>query len=59
MGLKSIHDAGGWGIAQDQASSTVWGMPKTAVQGGGTDEVLPLTGISGRLTALLEERRRR
>lgn len=59
MGLKSIHDAGGWGIAQDQASSTVWGMPKTAVQGGGSDEVLPLTGIASRITALLEERRRR
>jgi two-component system chemotaxis response regulator CheB len=58
MGLKSIHDAGGWGIAQDQASSTVWGMPKTAVQGGGADEVLALTSIAGRLTGLLEQRRR-
>jgi two-component system chemotaxis response regulator CheB len=58
MGLKAIHDAGGWGIAQDQASSTVWGMPKSAVQGGGADEVLPLSGISARLTGLLDQRRR-
>lgn len=58
MGLKAIHDAGGWGIAQDQASSTVWGMPKSAVQGGGADEVLPLSGIAARLTGLLNQRRR-
>jgi chemotaxis response regulator CheB len=33
-------------------------MPKTAVQGGGADEVLALTSIAGRLTGLLEQRRR-
>ncbi|HKV76308.1 MAG TPA: chemotaxis-specific protein-glutamate methyltransferase CheB [Gemmatimonadales bacterium] len=58
MGLKSIHDAGGFGIAQDQASSTVWGMPKSAVQGGGANEVLPLAGIAPRITALMEQRKR-
>jgi len=58
VGLRGLHDAGGTGIAQDQGSSTVFGMPRSAVQGGGADLVLPLAEIAPRVTALLQERRR-
>ncbi len=58
IGLRAIHDAGGYGIAQDQASATVWGMPRAAAQGGGADQVLPLNEIAPRITALLQHWRR-
>jgi two-component system, chemotaxis family, protein-glutamate methylesterase/glutaminase len=58
IGLRAIHDAGGYGIAQDQASATVWGMPKAAAQGGGADQVLSLNEIAPRITALLQHGRR-
>jgi two-component system chemotaxis response regulator CheB len=53
IGLRAMHDAGGIGIAQDRESSTIFGMPNAAAQGGGADEVLPLTRIAGRVTELL------
>ena len=49
-GLRAIHDAGGWGIAQDEETSTVYGMPKAADREGGVDQVLPISAIGGRAT---------
>ena len=57
MGLRAIHDAGGIGIAQDQASATIYGMPKAAVQGGGADHVLPLARIAPRVLEFLLAKR--
>jgi two-component system chemotaxis response regulator CheB len=45
-GMKEMHDAGAPTIAQDEASSVVWGMPGEAVRGGGVDQVLPLAAIA-------------
>ncbi|MGH7704055.1 MAG: chemotaxis-specific protein-glutamate methyltransferase CheB [Gemmatimonadales bacterium] len=56
MGLRAIHDAGGTGIAQDRETSTIFGMPNAALQGGGADEVLGLTRIAPRVTELLRRR---
>jgi len=52
-GLRSLHDAGGIGIAQDRSTSTVYGMPSAALQAGGADYVLPLDQIAPRLAELL------
>jgi two-component system chemotaxis response regulator CheB len=49
-GLLAIHDAGGWGIAQDEETSTVYGMPKAAEREGGVDQVLPISAIGNRAT---------
>ena len=46
-GLKEMHDAGAWTLAQDEASCVVYGMPKEAVKLGGVDRVLPLKDIPG------------
>ena len=53
LGLKAMHDAGAWTIAQDQASCVVFGMPREAIAVGATDEVLPLDQIAPRLVAQL------
>jgi two-component system chemotaxis response regulator CheB len=45
-GLKEMHEAGAATLAQDEASSVVWGMPGAAVRCGAVDEVLPLDRMS-------------
>lgn len=45
-GLKEMRDAGAPTIAQDEASSVVWGMPGEAVKRGGAASVLPLGDIA-------------
>lgn len=44
-GMKAIRDNGGRTIAQNEATCTVFGMPKVAIQEGGVDKVLPLSKI--------------
>ena len=41
-------------LAQDEASSVVWGMPGAVVQAGLADEVLPLDRIAGAITSRLK-----
>ena len=48
-GATAIRDAGGRVMAQDEATSVVWGMPGAVVHHGVTDTVLPLAGIAGEL----------
>jgi two-component system, chemotaxis family, protein-glutamate methylesterase/glutaminase len=45
-GLGPLKRAGGFVIAQDEASSVVWGMPGSAVAAGLVDAVLPLGDIA-------------
>ncbi|MCG5500323.1 protein-glutamate methylesterase/protein-glutamine glutaminase [Ectothiorhodospira lacustris] len=49
QGLKELHDAGVFTIAQDEATSVVWGMPGEAVKRGGASRVLPLQEIAAAL----------
>lgn len=50
-GLLAIHRAGGLTLAQDEASSVVYGMPREAALLGAAQKVIPLHQFS---TALLE-----
>jgi two-component system chemotaxis response regulator CheB len=51
-GGRQIVAAGGNVIAQDEASSVVWGMPGAAVQDGICAAVLPLQQIAPKLVRL-------
>jgi two-component system chemotaxis response regulator CheB len=44
-GLLEMRQAGAATIAQDEASSVVFGMPRAAIERGAVDEVLPLAAI--------------
>jgi len=52
-GMASIAAAGGITIAQDEASSVVYGMPKQAVELGAVQHILPLEQIAPALDAIL------
>lgn len=57
-GLLRIRTAGGFTIAQDEATSVVYGMPREAVLLGAAEHVLPLSGIGpavARLAAMDED----
>jgi len=49
----SLFRAGAFTIAQDEASSVVWGRPGAAVALGAATEVLALDRIAGRLVEVL------
>jgi two-component system chemotaxis response regulator CheB len=51
-GLREMLDAGAATVAQDEASSVVWGMPGAAVRHGGVRQVLPLDRIAEALLRL-------
>ena len=51
-GLKEMLDAGAGTVAQDEASSVVWGMPGAAVRHGGVREVVPLDRVAEALLRL-------
>jgi two-component system chemotaxis response regulator CheB len=51
-GGKAIVDAGGSVIAQDEATSVVWGMPGAAAQSGICAAVLPLDQIGPKLVRI-------
>jgi two-component system chemotaxis response regulator CheB len=52
-GTTRIIEAGGAAIAQDEASSVVWGMPGAIAQAGLCHAVLPLPKIAPRLLEML------
>jgi len=54
-GLLALRHAGALTIAQDEASSVVFGMPGEAVEMGAVDRVLPLDQIAAALTAVAFE----
>lgn len=51
-GLLDIRRAGGFTIAQDEASSVVYGMPREAAIIGAAQKILPLAEIGPALAAL-------
>ena len=47
-GLRHIQEVGGWTVAQDEATSVIWGMPRSAAPYA--TEVLPLDAIADAIT---------
>lgn len=45
-GMKEMHDAGAFNIAQDEATCIVYGMPAEAVKAGAVDTIVPLQNIA-------------
>jgi two-component system chemotaxis response regulator CheB len=56
QGLLEMHRAGSYNIAQDEATSVVYGMPKVAWEAGGIDKVLPLGDIAQHLIREFQKR---
>lgn len=44
-GMQYLKSKGGVTLVQDEATSTIYGMPKACVEGGVADEVMPLQDI--------------
>jgi two-component system chemotaxis response regulator CheB len=54
-GMLTIRRSGGYTIAQDEASSAIFGMPRAAIQLGAAIEVLPSSQIAARLVEVLAD----
>jgi two-component system chemotaxis response regulator CheB len=52
LGCRVIRDHGGSVLAQDQATSTVWGMPGAVTNAGLANRVLPLNAIAPEILRL-------
>ncbi len=50
-GMLEMKQAGAVTIAQDEATSVVFGMPKEAIKKGAVDKVLPLQAVAGAILA--------
>jgi two-component system, chemotaxis family, protein-glutamate methylesterase/glutaminase len=45
-GMLEMKQAGAYTIAQDEATSVVFGMPNEAIKRGGVDKILPLQSVA-------------
>jgi two-component system chemotaxis response regulator CheB len=52
-GTRQVVEAGGAALAQDEATSVVWGMPGAIAQAGLCHQVLPLPALPGKVLDLL------
>lgn len=53
-GAQAVKRHGGMVLAQDQASSVVFGMPKSAIESGCVDHIYPLSTISEKIAFHLQ-----
>ena len=53
IGTRRVIEAGGGAVAQDEATSVVWGMPGAVAQAGLCHAVLPLPRIAPKLLEML------
>jgi two-component system chemotaxis response regulator CheB len=56
-GLSKMREQGAHTIVQDEATSIVFGMPKAAIDLGGSEYVVPLESIAGLLMKFAQEGR--
>ena len=57
-GCEEVARQGGTVIAQDQATSIVWGMPGAVAQAGICQEILPLSEISASIKSFAKDSRK-
>jgi len=50
-GMNEMHQAGAYTVAQDEATSIVFGMPKEAIAHGGVEKIVPLDQIAREILA--------
>lgn len=55
-GIKTIKHAGGLTIAQDETTSSVFSMPRAAIELDCVDSILPLQSIPEEIMAFVEEK---
>ena len=55
-GCRALREVGAMVLAQDEATSTVWGMPGAVAQAGLANRVMPLEHIAGELMRLANRR---
>lgn len=55
-GMKSLHDAGSYTIAQSEASCVIFGMPGVAVKYNAVDKILDLDDIPSEIIKKLKEK---
>ena len=55
-GLAAMHRAGAFTIAQDEATSAVYGMPRAAQRLGAVDQQLPLQSIAAAILRAVQSR---
>ncbi len=53
--MVKLREAGARTLAQDEASSVVFGMPKEAFERGGAEKLVALKNIPGKIKTLLQE----
>jgi two-component system chemotaxis response regulator CheB len=53
LGCRTIRESGGGVLAQDQASSTIWGMPGAVANAGLAHKVLPLAEIASEIIRIV------
>ena len=51
--MLEMREAGSYNLAQDEATSVVYGMPREAALAGAVHEILPIGRIAGQLLAQL------
>jgi two-component system chemotaxis response regulator CheB len=56
QGMKAIHAAGGLTIGQDEATCTVYGMPRACAELGVLMRVVPLSEIPGEILQCVRRR---
>jgi two-component system chemotaxis response regulator CheB len=53
--IGTIYREGGTTLAQDEASSVVFGMPRAAIESGVITEIVPLSGMAETINRLSRE----
>jgi two-component system chemotaxis response regulator CheB len=54
-GVQSVKAAGGWALAQDEATSVIFGMPAEAIRTGAVNQVIGIQGMYSAIEKRIEQ----